>query len=352
MNFFTIKFIIISLFIIRFSYAQHEEADRCVSHARGILEYVYNGNIRKAKEEKNKYCNNSSPESQLIQAHITRWEYLPIYEKDQDILKQYLSPLLAISQSETLETEYQEFIKINSFLLLAEFYYNKKETLNAINFGGKAYSMIKPKLEVDELSNEWLLITGLYNYFYSYYLNKGMAYNSLLFFFKKGDKEKGLEQLKTASATPSIVQAESLIYLSHIYLRIENEANSALNYAEKLVKRYPENLKFYEFYIEASIASGKLDASVKFLVKKLINSELIYYKKYGVTYNALLKQYIEPEKKASELKSAVKFILDNGGGNHLLSLLYKQLATIPGYRKKYTTKLLEKKVYDFELTII
>ncbi|PTB96753.1 hypothetical protein C9994_05930 [Marivirga lumbricoides] len=334
------------LFNFHFVKVQNITNTPCTNAAVDILSLVYNNEIDSAQALKDYYCTNNTDEAALLQAHIIRWKYLPVYLQKESIVSPYINLLQSIAESEELLSDYQSFIQLNAFLLLAEFYYNKNETMAAVKYGGKAYSLIKPKLAEENLSDEWLLVAGLYNYFYSYYLNKNMAYHSLLFFFKEGDKNKGLQQLDRASSSNTIVQAESLIYLSHIFLRLENKADRSLIYAKRLTNQFPNNPKFYEFYIEASIANNQVDDKTTSLIKALKNSQQVYYQKYGRTYEAIINNSSNVE----IFKEAINFVNANGGGNHLLSLLYTKLSTKTSNNKSYLEKIKEYKVYDYVLT--
>lgn len=339
-----------SIFLLNFNIlkAQNFSDSSCTGAAVNILSLVYNNDFIAAQALKNNYCKKNTTEAALLQAHIIRWKHLPIYLQNEEIVNPYLESLLSIAENEKLTSDYKSFIQLNAFLLLAEFYYNRNETMSAVKYGGKAYSLIKPKLEQNNLSDEWLLVVGLYNYFYSYYLNKNLAYHSLLFFFKEGDKPKGLQQLAQASSSNTIVQAEALIYLSHIYLRLENKPDRSLYFASKLTEKFPDNLKFYELFIEASIAGNQVDRKVIGLIATLKNSDQTYYQKYGITYEALIKS--EMENDIEVLEDAIDFINNNGGGNHLLSLLYKKLAEKNSSNQLYQEKLEAHRVYNYSLT--
>ncbi|MFM7859247.1 MAG: tetratricopeptide repeat protein, partial [Flammeovirgaceae bacterium] len=64
-------------------------------------------------------------------------------------------------------------------------------------------------------------------------------------------------------------QTEALIYLAHIYLRLENRPFDALAYSKKLIDRYPKNSKFAELYIENLIAVKDYRQGSQLLMRQL-----------------------------------------------------------------------------------
>jgi hypothetical protein len=64
----------------------------------------------------------------------------------------------------------------------------------------------------------------------------------------KGDRELGIQQLNYAINHTVFLKVESLLFMSIIQLKYENDLNSASIYAEKLVRDYPENI-FYQGHL-------------------------------------------------------------------------------------------------------
>ena len=161
-----------------------------------VIEPLYNGEIDRAKLNHSIYFSDDQEiESIFLKAQILRWERLPIYQQEDTITGNYVQLLNSIINKTHINNDYENYIQLSAYLLLAEFNYNNNLLLDASNYARKAYNLLKEKLTEKQLINEWLLPVGLYNYFYSYYLNKNFAFQSLLYFFKNGEKETGLMQL-------------------------------------------------------------------------------------------------------------------------------------------------------------
>jgi hypothetical protein len=284
----------------------------------------------------------------FLKSHFMRWYYLPIHEQDQETLSQYRKYLEATG-NEDIELDY---LFVNSALLKAEFNYNQGNYYKAFQNGSSVYDIVKDNLEQAPEKEELMFLSALYHYYYQYYKNENALYGSLMWLFKEGNKETGLKWLKTVAKGESIANTEALIYLSHIYLRLENNIDSAFKYAEKLHRIYPENMKFYEVYIESAISNNINNESVQLKIEKLKNSEKVYFQKYGLCYGAIfrtLKNNYDSNKKIVELKNALSFLERNGGGDHLSSLIYNSLYQLTG-EEEYLKQKKKHEVYQFALT--
>jgi hypothetical protein len=284
----------------------------------------------------------------FLKSHFMRWYYLPIHEQDDKILSQYNQYLEASGNGDAV----LDYMFVNSALLKAEFNYNQGNYYRAYQNGSKVYELVKNNLEEVPEKEEFMFLSALYHYYYQYYKNENPIYGGMMWFFKEGNKETGLKWLKIVAEGENIAKAEALIYLSHIYLRLENNVDSAFKYAEKLHQLYPDNLKFFEVYIESAISNKISNELVRFLIQELENSNKIYFQKYGLCYKAIfrtLNQNYDKNENIIELKNALSFIEQNGGGNHLSSLIYNSLYHLTG-EEEYLKQKKKHEVYQFTLT--
>ncbi|WP_375580545.1 hypothetical protein ABWH96_05790 [Marivirga tractuosa] len=286
----------------------------------------------------------------FLKAHYMRWCYLPIHQQNEKILKKYNRYLEATDyQDDEKEDNYHY---VNSALLRAEFNYNQGNYYKSFQNGAKVYDVVKDHLESKPQQDEVKFLASLYHYYYQYYKTENPVFGTLMWFFKEGDKEKGLLWLEEVAQGNSILATEALVYLSHIYLRLENQPHKALGFALQLLQKHPNNLKFHELVIESHIATNNEKESVLSLIQKLESSEKTYFKKYGVCYNAIyMTKFNETSKDEKEFKleEALKFIQNNGGGNHLSSLLYNSLYELTE-NDLYLKEKIEIEAYKYSLT--
>jgi hypothetical protein len=204
-------------------------------------------------------------------------------------------------------------------------------------------------LEQEPELSEIKFLSGLYHFYYHYYKEQKPAFFAFSWIFKEGDKDTGLKWLEEVAQEESFVQTEANIYLAHIYLRIEDEPEKARQYVEWLNAQYPNNLKFYELYIETHLALDDFSPELKLMINKLLSSDKVYFQKYGKAYEAVLYAKIEAEEtdKIKAIERAKMFISSFGKANHLMSLLLFQQYLMTGEEdwKDY-------RVYEYKLTSI
>lgn len=283
----------------------------------------------------------------FMKAHYIRWKQLPIHEAAQSVTENYSRYLVRTNESNN--TKIDSLITVNNALLEAEYHYNNKSYYKAFSSGAVIYNTIAPKISkpIQEVNIDWLLPVSLYHYYYSYYSESNVVIGGLMWFFKDGDKKEGLTGLAKLAASDNFAQTEALIYLSQIYLRIENKPEIAFKYATQLITKHPDNLKFYEFYIEAACATGNKPPIIQDLIIKLLSDTNPYFNKYGICYETL----IDPKASEATIELSLSAIDDLGGGNHLKSLLYKKAYLLN--RKKYYLDLLKRsRNYEYKLTLI
>jgi len=282
----------------------------------------------------------------FLKANTLRWEHIPIHEAKDEVLENY-SKHLENTGRISFNSSLDSLMYISNALLAAEYHYNNKSYFKAFSSGSSVYKFIEHKIELpnEQVGQDWLLPVSLYNYYYSYYSETNRVLAGLIWFFTDGNKQKGLNGLKQLANTDNFAQTEALIYLSQIYLRIEDKPDSAFKYAQKLFNKHPNNLKFFEFYIEASLAVGHYDKQLSRLVIKLLNADNNYFEKYGLCYEQLLNEFATE----GALLATINKINDLGGGSHLKSLLYKKVYDITK-NENYKELVVEHRAYEYELT--
>lgn len=286
----------------------------------------------------------------FFKVHYMRWYHLPIHNQEDSILNLYQDYLITSEGFENFDT--LNYFQINSALLSAEYNYNQGNYYKAFQNGADVYDLVKDNLETEPEQIEIKFLASLYHYYYHYYKAENSAFGAMMWFFKEGDKEKGLKWLEEVANEESIVRTEALIYLSHIYLRLENNPDKAYLYAEKLHQLFPDNLKFYELIIECSLAKNRDDELIFELIQKLAISDKIYFKKYGACYKAVFKSKFgnqSQNEKFQMMEDALNFLKNSGGGNHLSSLLYYNLYELTE-GKKYLEQKNKHEVYKYLLT--
>jgi hypothetical protein len=164
--------------------------------------------------------------------------------------------------------------------------------MKALKEAKNAYAYIKMGFDLVEKFPEFYFPSGIYNYYRVKYPEEHPFFKPFLWFFRDGDKEEGLNMLKTGAEKAIFTKAECLTYLCHIYLRYENNPNTALPYARKLHIRYPQNLNFTALYIENLLWMSEYTVAIP-RIEELRAGALPLYRYVGeVFYGVYLEKFL------------------------------------------------------------
>ena len=180
---------------------------------------------------------------------------------------------------------------------IALYYAQTNETLKSVNEARKAYYLIK-KADVwkDQLM-DFNLPVGLYNYYVVQYPENHPVFKPFMFFFMKGNKIRGLELMDKCSRLGVLSRTEATYYLSHIYLRYEEDYAKSIIYGSQLVREFPNNIYFKINYCEALIGNRQYKEA-EHIAYDLYKSNALVGKIASYTYYGLLheKYFNNPEK--------------------------------------------------------
>lgn len=169
------------------------------------------------------------------------------------------------------------FFDLFSRAFKAMFWADNDKTGKAIPDLGNMYRYTKKGFDLKEEFVEFYFSTGLYNYYIEAYPEAHPAVKPLVAFMHRGDPELGLEQLNHAITHCVFLKAEALFFMSLIQLNYENDLATALIYAEKLVKDYPENILYQGHIIGIYLHQHKFER-VRALLEKTAEQTDAYSK--------------------------------------------------------------------------
>ena len=184
--------------------------------------------------------------------------------------------------------------------LLAE----RKNWTKSAFAGKKALKYLDVAEGHGDLSPELLFGTGLYNY-YSIWIPENYKYlKPLLWFFKKGDKQKGIEQLQTVSRNAFYARTEAQIFLMKIYTQ-EDQLDKAYPIGKSLVERYPNNPYIQRYFARLLYQQGRhneLEAISLDMIAK-IDSARYGYEALSGRYASFYLGHIYRSSKRDEAKA-------------------------------------------------
>lgn len=106
------------------------------------------------------------------------------------------------------------------------------------------------------LSPELQFGDALYNYFSVWVPENYPALKPVLWFFRKGDKQLGIKQLREVSYNAFYTRTEAMVWYMRIMNNYENDQNKAFQVAEYLFQTYPNNPYFHRYYARMLYAKG------------------------------------------------------------------------------------------------
>ncbi|MCE7863096.1 MAG: tol-pal system protein YbgF [Bacteroidetes bacterium CHB5] len=244
-----------------------------------------------------------------------------------------------IMVAENLYKKHPEY-KIESAFFLAAAHgfkgrlYSDEERKNwrkAAVEGKAALNYMEVCREMDHLSPELLFGDALYNYFSVWVPENYPALKPLLWFFRKGDKKLGLQQLREVSYNAFYTRTEAMVWLMRISNSYENDQTRAFQIAEYLYTTYPDNPYFDRYYARMLYARGQyvlLEKQAKQILARIDSSYTGYEATSGRYAAFFLGQMYEFQRKPDEAKKyyelAVKYAEEIGAtesGYYLFSLI-------------------------------
>jgi len=178
--------------------------------------------------------------------------------------------------------------------------------------GKSALNYLELSRQKEDLSPELLFGDALYNYFSVWVPENYPAMKPLLWFFRKGDKQLGLKQLKEVSYNAFYTRTEAMVWLMRIMNSYENDQMRAYQIAEYLHQTYPNNPYFHRYFARMLYSRGmypELETeSLKIL--SLIDSAKLGYEATSGRYAAFFLGQLYDFKRKDDL--AKKYYLLSG----------------------------------------
>lgn len=325
----------------------------------GAMNDLYNFKFKRA-ESIFHWLERSYPEHPLgyfLMGLSQWWKIVPNVDNkryDKSLLA-YMDTTILLSKVRLKSAKKETRIEAAFFLSLAygfrgRIFSERKKWTAAATAGKKSLKYIELASEKSELSPEFLLGDGLYNY-YSVWIPENYKYlRPLLWFFKKGDKDLGLKQLQEVSTHAFYTRTEAQFFLMRLYANEpkqgENRVAKSLAIAENLHNKYPDNAYFHRYYARALYIKGRRTKELEkvcLTILENIDDKKIGYEavsgRYATFYlGYIYKNQLKNEEKAIKyLEMCLKYsekLKAYTAGYYLYSLLY--LAEIADLNKQYS----------------
>jgi len=238
------------------------------------------------------------PIAPLMKAMGLLWANIPLISDS--IFREMESHLdstviLAKKIDPDLEDPEMIFLSMAAHGLLAEYYADKDYTMKAVGEASRAYSLLKKGFDLVDQHPQFLVTTGLYNYFREKYPEKHPVYRPLMWLFRGGNKELGLDQLEMAIDSTYLTRVEAHVYLSYIYLRYVYKPQKAQEYLSRLCLLYPNNFYAKAKYLESLANERDFQLAPLEMIHELTHNPSSYYKLAGYVFQGYYEEVVNKD---------------------------------------------------------
>lgn len=319
------------------------------------IDEMYNFNFHKAEVEFNwiRYNHTEHPLPYFLYGISTWWQMMPNLDKVGDLGDEFVAYMdTAIVKSEKLLKVDEENIEAKFFLAGAygfkgRFYSERKNWTKAANSGRLALKYLEKTKGYEEMSPEILFGDALFNYYSIWIRENYPSLKPILFFFPKGDKELGIQQMEQVSTNAFYTRMEAIYFLMRIRAFETNETFEALRLSEYIFNKYPNNPYFHRFYARMLYQASQYtqSADVSFDILERIKTGQDGYEeisgRYAAFYLARLyqsqKNDLEAERYYQQVVDFTEAVEQEESGYYLYAQMY--LAKAEDRRAEYDSAL-------------
>ncbi|MFZ4592229.1 MAG: tetratricopeptide repeat protein [Ignavibacteria bacterium] len=163
----------------------------------------------------------------------------------------------------------------------------RENWLSAADDGRQALNLLDEALELAPKNKEALLGIGIYNYFAEYIPDRYQFLKPLMIIFPKGDKLRGVAQIKDASENSRLAMYEAKYIIAYFNLQYERNFVESELYSKNLFEEFPTNPVFEKMLYNCYSGFGKFTEALDGWTK--VRNKNIS-KERGFEYEAVLRE--------------------------------------------------------------
>lgn len=156
----------------------------------------------------------------------------------------------------SVEKEAAFFLAV-SYAFKGRLYSERSNWVKAAWAGKQSLRYLEKSRGDGDLNPELIFGDGIYNYYSKWIHETYPKLKPLLTFFRKGDKQKGIQQLEYVSQNAFYTRMEARYFLVQIYA-MEGNTNKGLTMARMMHSLYPNNSFFHRYVARFAFQLGQL----------------------------------------------------------------------------------------------
>lgn len=269
---------------------------------RRCVNDIYNFEFESARNEADKLSISfpGHPVNQFLNGMILYWQNYPLEpgSQAQKDYEKYMTDCIRICEERKISDDYPEILLSNLGArgMLLQFYADNNLSDKVLPIAKTTYRLIRQSFDYTSFYDDFYFFTGLYNYYREAYPEARPVYRVVALFFPRGDKAKGLIEMRKAARTSIMLKAESATFLSHIYIHFEGNFQMAYAYTRYLNNMYPENPQYLASNIKNLLLLKKYDEAENLIRSSTAKEKNLFYAAQSDIFKAIIqeKKYRDP----------------------------------------------------------
>lgn len=273
----------------------------------------------------------------LLRGMIIYWQGYPLLSGSPSRRDFEDQMYLCIGRSEDFEPENEAEFLLASLCArgsLLAFYAGNDLHSKAFSLGRTSYRHLRRSFRFTEAFPDFLFFTGLYNYYREAYPEAHPVYKPLLAVFPRGDKERGMYELRRAFRESIFLKAEASTFLSSNYKYFENDFANASYFSRAIFKEYPMNPLYRLNNIEDLLLTKKYDEAEKLIASTELKKGNGYFRAQLTIFRGVVneKKYGNMNKAQEEYSEGLEKISGYSNyGKQFMAYAYFGLSRISGF---------------------
>lgn len=188
------------------------------------------------------------------------WKIIPDIDNEQydEVFTAYMDTSLVLSKKLYKENEIEgAFFLAATYGFVARLESDRGNWRKAAIAGKNALSYVDEVRENVDFSPEVLFGDAIMNYYTEWIRENYPALRPIMWFFPRGDIEKGINQLREVAHNAFYTRTEAQYYLIRILANEENRYAEAYPIVKYLRETYPDNSYFHRFHMSLLYRMGR-----------------------------------------------------------------------------------------------